>query len=144
MNSDTKTAVDEDFGEQPDFIKYPRYQVVSVFPDSTKVEAAVSDLRGNNFSSDDIEAFCGWESTDPKIFEGAKPGVWNQFIHAAKHVGPERIYIERYERHLRDGDCLIMVKVANKEQKASAAEILHRYTDERVTYFGLLAADEIQ
>ena len=130
--------------EQPDFIKYPMYKVVSIFTDSEKIGHAVEELESSGFSTEDVEAFCGWEGQDAKIFEGAKPGVWNQFVHAIKHVGPERTYIERYEKHLRAGDCIIMVRVANNDQKAKAAEVLHAHTNERVTYFGLLAADEIK
>lgn len=128
-----------------DFLAYPMYKVVSVFHDSTAVGSAVEELQTAGFGGDEIEAFCGWQGLrDATTYKGTKAGVWETFVHAAKHVGPERTYLERYEKHLQDGDCLIMVRVDNKERKASAAEILHRHTEERVTYFGLLMADEIK
>ena len=127
-----------------DFLAYPMYKVVSVFTDPGEVAAAVDELHANGFTDDVIEAFCGWQGLKSQTFKGTKPGVWESFVHAAKHVGPERTYLERYEKHLQDGDCMVMVRVAKKAQKELAAEILHRHTQERVTYFGLLMADEIK
>jgi len=128
-----------------EFFAYPMYKVVSVFQEPDSIAAAVEELQGAGFSGNEIEAFCGWQGLREAIrYNGVKPGVWENFLHAAKHVGPPRIYLERYERHLQDGDCIIMVRVENKAQKAAAAEILHRHTNERVTYFGLLMADEIK
>ncbi len=144
MSTEPKTS-DDVAAAADDFLSYPMYKVVSIFQDADKVVAAVEELQAVGFGGDEIEAFCGWQGLrEATPYRGTKPGVWEQFIHAAKHVGPERIYLERYEKHLQDGDCLIMVRVENKERKAAAAEILHRHTDERVTYFGLLMADEIK
>ncbi|MEQ1604637.1 MAG: hypothetical protein ABL999_07185 [Pyrinomonadaceae bacterium] len=127
-----------------DVLGYPYYKVVSVFYEPDTVMAAINDLEAAGFTSDVIEAFCGWGGLKEASYKGTNPGIWENFVHAAKHVGPERTYLERYEKHLQDGDCIIMVKVDNKETKAKAAEILHRHTNERVTYFGLLMADEIK
>ena len=128
-----------------DVLAYPLYKVVSVFTEPERVVAAVEELQDNGFGGDAIEAFCGWQGlNEARDYAGTKPGIWEHFVHAAKHVGPDRTYLERYEKHLQEGDCLIMVKVDNKEDKARAAEILHLHTNERVTYFGLLMADEIK
>ncbi len=127
-----------------DFLKYPLYKVVSVFTEKAEVMPAVEELRASGFAEDVIEAYCGWKGAGEKTYPETTHGVWDNFVHAATHVGPARTYLERYEQHLQDGDCVISVKVANKEQKASAAEILHRHTNERVTYFGLLTTDEIR
>lgn len=127
-----------------DFLKYPLYKVVSVFTEKMEVLPAIDELRASGFSSEDIEAFCGWQGANQKTYAETTHGIWENFLHAAGHVGPSRTYLERYEQHLQDGDCVISVKVSNKEQKAAAAEILHRHTNERVTYFGLLSMDEIK
>lgn len=127
-----------------DFLTYPIHKLVSVFEEPDAVEAAVRELEASGFTMDDIEAFCGLQNTPDRHFEGTRPGVWDTILHAGRHVGPARTYIERYERALKEGHCLIMVKVDKKDRKALAAEILHRHTDERVTYFGLLMADEVK
>ena len=61
-----------------------------------------------------------------------------------QHVGPDRMYLDRYERHLHDGHCMILVSVTNQVRKERAARILHNHTNERVTYFGLLSANEVK
>ena len=127
-----------------DFLTYPIHKVVSVFEDPDDVIAAVDELQSSGFSADDIEAFCGWQGQKRMDFEGTSHGVWTTFVRAMQHVGPDRTYLDRYEKHLRDGHCMIMVSVREKRKKERAAKILHAHTPERVTYFGLLMADEMQ
>lgn len=152
MIAEEKDKVEEDDASKhiavatDEVIAYPLYKVVSIFTDSDAVIAAVNELTANGFNESNIEAFCGWggAAATAQQYEGTSAGVWEQFVHAARHVGPPRIYLERYEKHLQDGDCIIMVKVEKKGEKEKAAEILHHHTGERVTYFGLLMADEIK
>ena len=144
MTTNAETAPSEEIPAHDDFVKYPIHKVVSVFTDKSKVNAAVDELREAGYPQEDIEAFCGIKSEEPIVFEGTTHGVWSNVMHAARHIGPGRTYLERYERHLSDGHCLVMVKVTSSTRKQRAADILHRHTDERVTYFGLLMADEIQ
>jgi len=145
MTTDPHITTDAGFpAPDDDFLTYPIHKLVSVFEDPNEVAAAVEELREHGFTMDDIEAFCGWNNEKDLHFEGARSGVWDTILHAGRHIGPARTYIERYERHLQDGHCLIMVKVTKKDRKALAADILHRHTEERVTYFGLLMADEIK
>jgi hypothetical protein len=144
MTTNAETAPSEEIPAHDDFVKYPIHKVVSVFTDKSKVNAAVAELREAGYPEADIEAFCGMKAEDSVEFDGVSHGVWSNFVHAARHVGPGRTYLERYERHLSDGDCLVMVKVTSSVRKQRAADILHRHTDERVTYFGLLMADEVQ
>lgn len=151
MSVEPKAGTDEDVtldtgfpAHDDDFLTYPIHKLVSVFENPDEAVAAVAELQANGFKMEDIEAFCGWENKNERRVAGARPGIWDAFLHAARHVGPSRIYIERYERHLQAGHCIILVKVTKKERKHRAAEILHKHTKERVTYFGLLAADEIK
>jgi hypothetical protein len=39
---------------------------------------------------------------------------------------------------------MVMVSVTNQLRKERAARILHHHTNERVTYFGLLSANEVK
>jgi hypothetical protein len=127
-----------------EFALYPLYKVVTVFEDSSEIDAVVDELQQHNFSADDIESYCGLDGEKKIDFDGTRHGVWASFARAVQKVGPERTYLERYERHLKDGHCVIMVAVRTKERKETAGRILNKHTPERVTYFGLLAADEIK
>lgn len=142
--ANAKTSSRASKGPKDDFLVYPLHKVVSVFEQPEDVIAAVDELRSSGFSAGDIEAFCGWQGQKRMDFEGTRHGDWTTFVRALQHIGPDRTYLERYEKHLQDGHCMIMVSVKEKRKKERAAKILHAHTPERVTYFGLLAADEIQ
>ena len=141
MNKQFETNL-EDSG-QNDFLTYPLHRVVSVFQDHSDVTMAVAELKANGFTDQDIEAFCGRKGVERMDFDGARHGTWAKFIRAIQRVGPDRTYLERYEKHLRDGDCMVMVSAEEKDRIEKAAEILHAHTNEHVTYFGLLMAEEI-
>ena len=140
----TKPQMSTGVTPHDDFLTYPIHKVVSVFTEPDNVIAAVEELQASGFSPDDIEAFCGWQGQKRMDFEGTRHGVWTTFVRAIQHVGPDRTYLDRYEKHLQDGHCMIMVSVKEKRKKERAARILHTHTPERVTYFGLLMADEIK
>ena len=140
----TKPQMSKGISPHDNFLTYSIHKVVSVFKDPDDVMAAVEELQASGFSADDIEAFCGLQGQKSMDFEGTRHGVWSTFLRAMQHIGPDRTYLERYEKHLQDGHCMVMVKVTKKRHKDRAAKILHAHTGERVTYFGLLMADEIQ
>lgn len=141
--SNSQEGVQTDMIGDADFLKYPTYKVVSVFSDHNKVEAAVSELRSAGFTENDIEAFCGIEEAQKVDFEDTKHGVWKNLIRSFQHVA-DHTFLEPYERHLKAGHCMIMVKVTNNARKTKVAEILHHHTGEKVNYFGLLTVGEIK
>jgi len=139
----TGTAPEHD-DAQYDFLTYPLHKLVSVFDSEEKMNAAVEELKTNGFSNEVIEAFCGLEGEHRMDFTGADHGFWASILRNVQHVGPDRMYLDRYERHLHDGHCMILVSVTNQVRKERAARILHNHTNERVTYFGLLSANEVK
>lgn len=144
MKSQPAEISHESHPTHDEFATYPLHKLVSVFSTSEEMDAALEELNANGFSADVIEAYCGIESGRRNLAERAKAGIWDSFLTAIHHLGPDRTYIERYERHLDEGHCVIMVTVTNKLRKERAARILHNHTKERVTYFGLLSANEIK
>lgn len=127
-----------------DFLTYPLHKLVSVFDSEEAMNGAVDELKANGFSDDVVEAFCGLEGEDRMDFTGDGHGFWAKIMRNAQHLGPDRTYLDRYERHLHDGHCMVLVSVTNQVRKERAARILHHHTNERVTYFGLLSANEVK
>ena len=144
MNTHPKSDTGTRYPAHEDFVKYPLYKVVSVFDDPAEVDAAIADLTDHGFKIEDIEAFCGVAGEKRIDFDGTGHGTWTKLLRTVQHFGPERTYLERYEKQLHEGHCIIMVSVRNKERKNTAGRILNKHTNDRVTYFGLLAADEIK
>ena len=139
----TGTAPENDSSHY-DFLTYPMHKLVSIFDSAEKMNAAVDELKANGFSDDSIEAFCGVAGEHRLDFSGGEHGFWASLLRSVQHIGPDRTYLDRYERHLRDGHCMVMVSVTNQLRKERAARILHHHTNERVTYFGLLSANEVK
>lgn len=144
MTAETRQSSDRVLSADEGFLTYPIHKVVAVFEDRDAIDAAVEELKQHNFPVDEIEALCGIEGEKQMDFTGERHGAWTTFVRAAQHIGPDRTYLERYEKNLHEGHCLIMVRVTNKLRKAMAAEILHKHTQEKVTYFGLLMIEEIR
>src|SRR5689334_19337999 len=128
---------------QDSFMAYPLHKLVSVFETPDDMQAAVDELRECGYTADDIEAFCGFDGEKRMDFTGADHGTWGALLRSLQHVGPDRTYLERYEKHLHDGHCIVMVKVTNLTRKQRAARIMHNHTKQQVTYFGYLSATEI-
>lgn len=128
---------------EDDFLAFPIHKVVSRFEDQAAVDAAIEDLRSHGFRPDDIEGICGIKGEDRMHFAGKEHGSLTAFLRNLQHIGPDRQYLERYEEYLHEGHCLIMVSVRDKLRKVAAAEILHRHTNQKVTYFGLLAITDL-
>jgi hypothetical protein len=144
MTAETRQSSDRALSADEGFLTYPIHKVVAVFEDRDAIEAAVEELKQHNFPADEIEALCGIEGEAQMDFEGTRHGALTTLVRAVQHIGPDRTYLERYEKNLHDGHCLIMVRVTNKLRKTLAAEILHKHTQQQVTYFGLLLIEEIR
>lgn len=144
MTAETSGTAARHDSSDHDFITYPLHKLVSIFDTEERMNAAVDELKANGYSEDVIEAFCGFEGEKRIDFSGEGHGFWASILRNVQHVGPDRIYLDRYEKALSEGHCMVMVAVTNQVRKERAARILHKHTDERVTYFGLLAANEVK
>lgn len=144
MAAETTARAAQDHTTEHDFITYPLHKLVSIFATEEKMNAAVEELKANGYADDIIESFCGFQGEKRLDFTGEDHGFWTSLLRNVQHIGPDRIYLERYEQALSEGHCMVMVDVTSQIRKERAARILHKHTDERVTYFGLLAANEIK
>ncbi len=66
--------------ENDDFILYPLYKVVAVFSDDETVRTVVGELHRQNFTTDEVESFCGIDGAKRFDFDGTKHGVWTTFV----------------------------------------------------------------
>jgi hypothetical protein len=126
-----------------EFLSYPIHNVVGVFDDRDAARAAVAELISHGFAEKDIVIYHGTEGEKKIDFEGTRHGSLTTLIRALQHIGPDRTYLDRYEKYLHAGDSIVMVRVATKGRKQSAADVLHKHAVHRVTYFGLLVIEEV-
>ena len=125
-------------GADADFLGYPIHNVVGVFDDAEAAEAAVQELRESGFSESELAAFYGTDDD-----ENMERHTLPRFLRTLQHYGPDRTYLERHEKLLRDGHPLVMVHVSDKRHKARAADIMHHHTRGHVTYFGTWVIQDV-
>ena len=126
-----------------EFLTYPIHNVVGVFDDRTAARAAVDELISHGFAEKDIVRYHGTAGEEKIDFEGTRHGSLTTLIRALQHIGPDRTYLDRYEKYLHAGDSIVMVRVATKGRRQSAADVIHKHTVHRVTYFGLFMIEEV-
>ena len=125
------------------FLTYPIHNVVGVFDDREAAKAAVEELLSHGIAEKDIVIYHGTEGEEKIDFQGTRHGSVSTLVRALQHIGPDRTYLDRYEKYLHEGDSIVMVRVGTKGRKQSAAEVMHKYSVHRVTYFGLLMIEEV-
>jgi len=126
-----------------DFLGFPIHNVVGVFDDPSAAEAVVGDLRENGFPEQEITTYFGTDADEKLDFDGSRHGSLPALLRALQHYGPDRTYIERHEKLLREGRPLVMVHVNDKRHKARAADIMHHHTKGHVTYFGTWVIQDV-
>ena len=128
---------------EDEFLTYPIHNVVGVFNDRDTATAVVAELISHGFAEKDIVRYHGTEGEDKIDFEGTRHGTLSTMIRALQHIGPDRTYLDRYEKYLHAGNSIVMVRVMTKGRKQSAAEVMHKHAVHRVTYFGLFMIEEV-
>jgi hypothetical protein len=126
-----------------DFVAFPIHNLVAVFHGSASMNSALSELETNGFAAKDIRSFVGQEGMNELDFDGSGHGSLATLLRSLQHIGPDRTYLERYEKYIRDGDCILMVHAPKKDQKQIAADIMRKHSAHRVTYFGALVIEEV-
>jgi len=129
-------------GADADFLAFPVHNVVGVFDDADAAEAAIQELRESGFPDSELAAYYGTEA-EKRNFDGARGHSLPRLLSTLQHYGPDRTYLERHERSLRDKHPLVLVHVSDKRHRARAADIMHHHTRGHVTYFGTWVIQDV-
>ena len=132
-----------DINNDQAFTPDPLYKLMSIFEDSTAGVAAAAELADSGFDKSDIELFCGVPGAETYDFTGESHGLGAQFLRAFRNITYDRVIMDRYQNALRDGHCVLMVHIHKSQQKAAAAEIIHKYNTAQVDYFGLAMTETL-
>ena len=126
-----------------DFIVFPANSLVAVFHGVDMMSVAVNELKEEGFTSGDMRSFTGQAGMDGMDFDGSGHGRAAELLRYLQHFGPDRAYLERYEKYMSDGDSILMVHAPATSQKDIAANILKDHSAHSVTYFGTLVIEEV-
>lgn len=134
---------DSKHGSNDDFVVFPIHSLIAAFHDVESMKLAIRELKDNGFAPDDIRSFVGQEGIEQMDFDGSVNGSMAELLRSLQRLGPDRTYLERYEKFMKDGDSLLMVRAPKEERKQVAADIMRKHSPHRVTYFGMLVIEEV-
>ncbi len=125
------------------FVAFPVHSLVAAFHSKDAMHGVIDELTKNGFAGGDIRSFLGEEGIREMDFEGTSHGWISALLRYLQHIGPDRTYLDRYEKYLRDGDGILMVHAPNEKQKEIASNVMKKQSAHRVTYFGMLVIEEV-
>lgn len=129
--------------DSDDFVVFPIHSLIAAFHDVESMRAVIGDLKENGFARDDVRSFVGQEGMAQMDFDGSANGTMAELLRSLQRIGPDRTYLERYEKFMQDGDCLLMVRAPQEQRRQLAADIMRKHSPHRVTYFGMLVIEEV-
>lgn len=143
MNNENEQTKVVDINNEQAFTPDPLYKLMGIFDDSDAGVSAAEDLKSNGFDAADIELFCGVPGAETYDFTGESHGLAAKFLRSFRNITYDRIIMERYEKALQDGHCVLTIHMQKAVNKDEAAQIMHRYNAVQVDYFGLAATTAI-
>lgn len=120
-----------------EFHEFGTSKVVGVIDDKAKVDAARVALTSIGITNAMIEVFCGREGERDLDLKGESHGFLDHLSRIFEHVrSVDGAHMDRYEKELLEGHCVIQVYTSDSEAreqakvllKASGAHFINAYT----------------
>ncbi len=127
------------------FIGYPTDSLMAVLPDPESAARAAADLRAAGIADRDITILRGSEGADRLDGTGAVNGIiarLRRFVSFT--VMDQLVDMATYERAVRDGQVVLMVRVRDDDRKAAAIAALRAQRAHFINYYGRFATEEIE
>ena len=125
-------------------IGYPTNRLVAVFDDPADAATALAELRAHGFAERDLELLRGQEGGDRMDSTGEVSGwLWRLRRAFDFTLMDQLVDFAAYERGLRDGRAVVMVRVHGDAPKAAAHENLKRHRGHFINYYGRFATEEL-
>lgn len=115
--------------------RYPTNHVMAIIPDRQEAEQAAQALRVGGFTHvERLSGSAAYQAVQRKMNEQHPlDKLWERIRHALTEEGMEQ---DAYLDALRQGQSVVMVRVASAEDAAPADAILRRYHAHSVLHFG--------
>ena len=126
------------------FIAYPDRAVVAVVDDPSEADAAVVDLRAAGFTADAITVLRGPEGADRIDGMGRAHGLGSRIRRLLAFTVMDQLPdFVLYERALRDGRSVLIVRAPRDKDKRRAHDILRSHGSHFANYYGRFATEEL-
>jgi len=125
-------------------IGYPTNRLLAVIDDPTRAAAAMSELQSSGIATPDLEILHGDEGADRMDGRGAVSGRLGRLRRAFDFTLMDQLVdFAAYERALRDGRAVVMVRVLGDAPKAAAHATLKAHGGHFINYYGRLSTEEL-
>ena len=125
------------------FIAYPNRAVVAVIDDPTNADAAAADLRSAGFN-DAVTLLQGLEGADRIDGMGQAHGLGSRIRRLLAFTVMDQLPdFVLYERALRDGRSVLIVRAPGEVDKRRAYDILRSHGSHFANYYGRFATEEL-
>jgi hypothetical protein len=127
------------------FIGYPTGALLSVIPDAEAAAAAAAALRAAGIPDHEITILRGEEGADRLDGTGAVNGLIARLRRLVSFTLMDQLVdMALYERAVRDGHVVVMVKPRSEAQKAEAIAVLRKHGGHFINFYGRFATEEIE
>ena len=126
------------------FIAYPNRAIVAVVDAQSEAEAAVSELRAAGFSNGAVPVLQGAAGADRIDGMGRAHGLGSRLRRLLAFTVMDQLPdFVLYERALRDGRSVLIVRAPGDADKRRAHDILRKRGGHFTNYYGRFATEEL-
>ena len=127
------------------FIGYPTDRMLAVIDDTGEAAAAAASIRAAGIPDRDITLLRGPEGADRLDGTGAANGILARIRRLTSFtVMDQLVDMAAYERAVRDGSVVLMVRVRGDAPKAAVLELLRGHGAHFINYYGRFATEELE
>jgi hypothetical protein len=127
------------------FIGYPIDHLLAAFRDPAVAATAASELASQGIASGDVTILRGDEGAERLDGTGAAHGVLARLRRVVSFTVMDQLPdMAWYERSVRDGGAVLMVRVRGDGPKAAAVDAIRRHGGHFINYYGRFATEEIE
>jgi hypothetical protein len=124
---------------------YPTNRLLAVIDDPAEAAAAMAELQASGIATRDLETLRGDEGADRVDGTGRVSGWGGRLRRAfAFALMDQLVDFAAYERALRNGRAVVMVRVNGDAPKAAAYETVKRHGGHFINYYGRFATEELE
>ena len=125
------------------FLAYPTNRLVAVFDCDADAQATLDDLSSAGFAKS-FDIFCGPAGARLIDFSGEEHGYLARLSRTLHHLNvPEGAQMDRYERELEAGHCIIMVQADEADSQRRALEIMTSHGAHFINRYGRWMMEEV-
>ena len=127
------------------FIGYPTNRLLAAFRDPVGAAGAAAELMTAGLRAADVTILRGDEGADRLDGTGATNGLVARVRRTVSFTLMDQLPdMAMYERAVRDGGAVLMVRVRGEQRKAVAVDALRRHGAHFINYYGRFATEEVQ